>query len=226
MAIAVTALGSNNSGSGVANVACSAANVPAGSLIVAFVYEGGGTVTSGSIQDLAGNTYTQALTTGGQDCVYYCGNCLAMAGSGYIQYNKSNSANGAIISAFYATGIQKIANPRDTAVDAYNSQTQTANPTVTSGTPTVPGELIVCSASWQNGGTNGFTQATGAWGNLPADVAGVGIELAGGWQVNAGKTALTWTPTVAAMTAPYYAHAIGFKPPPVAVGFNMPMMGI
>jgi hypothetical protein len=206
------------------------ATVPAGSLICVFIYDNGGMPNAGSVTDTAGNTYTRILPYL-STAMFYAWNCLQLVNGNKITYTKRDSSNGSVADSLYATGVMKTADPHDAAVDATHTlATGTTTPTVTSGVPSVAGELFIAGLGWGNYGVAGVTQdTTNGWATPFVEVNAYSIEVFGGNQVNAAMTAKIFTPTVNGMNPAggYAAVVTAFKPSPSLVsGGNMPMLGM
>lgn len=219
MAIVVTDRGNNRSGAGVgATVTLTGNTIAAGSLIFVFVVETSGAPGSSAVTDTAGNTYTAlaALTTIGtiNGRAYYCANCAALS-SGTITYTKASSAHDAGMTALSATNLAT-SSANDAAVTALaNAFGTTAS--VTSGTPSVAGELFIGVEFCNVDGTTP-TQASG-WSSSPGTETGGAstINMFGGNLVNAGTTAQTWATPMGSGVS--WSNAVyGFKPPGAAGG--------
>jgi len=223
--IIVTNIGTASNTSG-ATVTLTGVTVPAGALIfvVAVEYIGGTNTTGGSISDATNGSYTAgtALPNGdnpsyvqyrGFGRYYYFPNSGALSGA-TITYTKNSNNAQAAISAFYATGILATS-PLDTAVTASNSDSPSTNPlfTLTSGTPSVAGELMVAVVTTD--ATGWFVQDTGhGWAVPPISVytGGTG-EINGGTQVNTGTGTKSFSPgNNSGQARNYAAWVLGFKP--------------
>lgn len=192
-----------------------AGGVPAGALIVVGICEQSPSATGTSIVDTAGNTYT--LTTAVlNDTIYgrfaYCSNCLALVNTDSITYTR-NASQRAAISGLYVTGEETISSPLDNAVTASASGTSTT-PSVTSGAPAFPGELIIgllCNGD----GNKTFTLDTSGGMATALTEAKVssgtsGAQVDSGYLVNTGVGAKTCNGTWSA-SCDWVAQIIGFK---------------
>lgn len=210
MAISVTSIGTSLSTStaGTTKAITLGASVPSGSLIVVGVNErtsGSYTGTYGSIADTASNTYTRitqsSATTSGSSMihsVWFVKNSTALSSSNTITYTASVSAF-LNVGAIYATGIDTT-NPLDTTTCATSSSpltsSSTTSVTVTSGTPTVAGELIVYFVSFRGGLASPTLDTTNGWTNTPGalfpNVSGT-VTGAMGYLINSGTGTSTNT---------------------------------
>ncbi len=224
MAIAVTTIGTaiDNVGSGATlAITVPGGGVPSGALIVVAAGEGllASYSTGGSMTDTAGNTYTQITHTnipvGDFAEVFYAKNVTALSSGNSITFTKQTSGDEAVLSAFYATGIDT-SGPLDTAVTATATGTS-STPSVTSGTPAIAGELFVaCLISQSN--TQTYTQDSGNGWAAPFDTNGFDgtnlgsnvVWVAGGNQVNSGTGTKTFAPTMSIL-ARWAAIVVGFK---------------
>lgn len=203
-----TNIGTNSGSGGVATIALTGVTVPAGALIVVSVLERNATV-SGSVSDTL-NSYSPApavsLSGGGRVQAFYAYNVSALSG-GTITFTKISAPNTAVISAFYVTGAST-SSPLDLANSVALSAT--ATPSLTSGTPAVPGELFVGIAGYGNTGT--YIQASG-WSAPPNAVIGTASALGGGNLINSGTSTQTFSPTVSAGTPSWGLIILSFEPP-------------
>jgi hypothetical protein len=207
MAISVTNIGQNNTTIGTTvSVTVPVGGVPAGALICVAVCDRTNSVPAGSVSDSAGNTYSAIVganlngaTASGYGRIFYAWNVAALVSGNTITFTKASSNNGGL-SAFYATGIDAAADPKDTAVTA-SSTSNSTTPSITSGTASVAGELFVAATPRAGaiGGPDSFTQDTGhGWAAPFNDVGGNGgadSRVSGGNQVNSGTGAITYAPT-------------------------------
>ncbi len=206
-----------------------AGGVPVGSLIAVCSFDGGG--AENTVTDSAGNTYRKVasiIAVGSMTAnMFYAWNCAVLTSGQTITVAKATSTDGAAATAFYATGVMNTSDPLDTAVTNSKTATQTGTPTITSGTPTQIGELIVGSLIWNNGGVITFTQMSN-WSTPPNQSDAFSWSVVGGNTVNASLSPQTYNPTVGAMSSSYGMIIAGFKAAAAGAksGFNMPMMGI
>lgn len=224
MAISVTTIGTaiDAAGSGATlAVTVPGGGVPSGALIFVGCGEGNNATYSagGSVADTSSNTYTEishsntSTTDFGQ--TFYAKNATALSSGDSITFTKQTSGDRAAVSTFYATGIDTSA-PLDTAVTATANGTSTT-PSVTSGTPSVSGELFVGFLLEQQN-TQLFTQDTGNGWATPPDETGfttsnLGSDhvcIGGGNQVNSGTGTKTFAPTTS-FTARWAIFVCGFK---------------
>lgn len=234
MAISVTNIGSAGATSGSnATITVGAGGVPGASLLCAGTSNRVNNAGYGTIADTPGNAYTQvtgdalaASQANGRGQLTYKENCTALTSGNTITYTPpANGAN--CISAFYATGVATTGS-LDTAVTAKATGTSTS-PTVTSGTPTVAGELFVgLLCGFGNSGT--FTQATPTWATPfnegTSGTASGNARVNGANQVNSAKSTLTYNPGTSVSTQ-YVDIIAGFKPAVVAqfTNWQQPVMG-
>lgn len=214
MAISVTSLGSNTSTSG-ATVALSALSVPANVLIVVGTAELSTASSGGSCTDSNSDSYTSIVsaannnvTTNGFGQVFYFSNNSATLSS--ITYTKQTSGSVAGLSALYATGVA--VSPLDSVVTAHATGSS-ATPSVTSGTPSVGGELFVGFISWRSGSAT-FTQdttdgwsSTGGLAAFSATQGGSAANGAGGNQIASAST--KFAPTIS-QSSTWAAFVVGF----------------
>jgi hypothetical protein len=199
-------------GSGASSVSISG-SIPAYSIIVVLVTEGGLSASLGSLSDSAGNIYNLIASArpggnNGAGGLFYSttGNAL---NSQNITYTKSRSTSNVSISVVYVTGVVSIS-PLDSSVTASGTG-DSASPHVMSGTPRVPGELFVAAVSYDTG--TSFTQDSGhGWATPPNQGSSESqAQVAGGSQINSGVGALTFAPSLGA-PANWAAFVVGFKP--------------
>lgn len=225
MAISVATLGTVQDATGTgATLALSTTNaVSAGALIFVLIGEGNNAVYSagGSVTDAAGNTYTeiahgQINPSGDFGQIFYAKNAAALTAGQNITFTKQTSGDRAWVSALTATGIDTTA-PLDTAVTTTPTTGSSTTPSITSGTPSVAGELFIGAvASQQN--TQLFTQDTGNGWGAPPDAIGFTASnlgsafacIGGGNQVNAGTGTKTYAPTFS-VGCRWAAFICGFK---------------
>ena len=200
-----------------------AATVPAGATIIVAAEETSAstiTFTSGQITDSAGNTYILAETVGngvatGGNAMWYCPNALGIS-AGTIRYTKAGAASdNARMTACYFTGSEVF----DPAVKGANTSGSSTGLTITSGTPSEPGEVLF-----------GYCESSG--GTLTNDAAWTMLNQTTGFiffilstRVNSGGSPVTFHPTWST-AAPCGGIIIGFGiPVPKVAGMNMPMLG-
>lgn len=199
MAISVTNIGVGSNSAG-ATTTITAVTVPAGACIIVGVEEASSQTTAGTVTD-GSNTYSQASATllhpnatqaNGFGMLYYSNTVLALSG-GTITYTKKTSAVRAVTTAFYATGLAT-GDPRDTGVFNHAAGSSTT-PSVTSNAASVAGDLFVALLCTSNNPT--FTQdTTHGWATPPTASDAAGASVMGGNQVNAGTSAITFSPTI------------------------------
>lgn len=237
MAISVTNIGVAIGGA-VTSIAVTVpvGGVPANALIIVDVAEGA-IVLGGSVADPVNTSYTattavsaNGLITNGFGQMFYFPGCGALTSGQSITYTKTNATTAACMSAFYATGIDT-ASPLDTAVT--NSATgSSSSPSVTSGTPSVTGELIHAFAMWSAGtlaGTTYTQDTTHSWVTPPVttSTAAPRKALGGGTQVNAGTGTTVFNPTIGAPTSnPWAALIFGFKAAALTASPQRTLMGV
>lgn len=225
-----TAIGTAESAAGATiAVTVPAGGVPAGALIVVFIGEQD-TVIGGSVADTAGNTYT---AVGGKvnstpNCYgrfFYAYNVSALVSANSITFTKHTSGSRAVITAWYVTGSQIASDPLDAAVSATNSGNVTSQ-TVTSGAPSVAGELLVACCCFAGTDTDNLTNDA-TWSNTPPTSArqtsgGAGNpQIYGGRVVEAGTSAHTFTGVTVASRS-WAASVIGFKVAATATNRGLP----
>ena len=199
MALSVTNIGSNT-GVAVSTVAVTvpAGGVPAGALVVVCVADNSVAGTGGlnAVADTGGNTYKVAVQANNNGAAANgCGIMWtaqvqnALVNTNTITYTLGTATSSAAVSAFYISGAP-------TLVEAAASATgSSAAPSVTSGTPSVAGDLFVAMVS----GTTliaSFTQdgTDAAWVSPPGQVSIAAPPLGGGNVVNAGAGTMKYAP--------------------------------
>ena len=224
----ITNIGTNLNNSG-ATLTITGVTVPAGALIFVGIceYASGDNTTGGTVADgvNAGNYAAGTALANGDNPSYiqyrgfgryhYIANSSALS-SATITYTKNTSGSAAVMSAFYVTGIAAVS-PLDTAVSASNNDSTSTNPlfTLTSGTPSVSGELFVALVTTDGG--SWFAQDTAnSWATPPVLVYntlnGTG-QVAGGTQINAGTGTKAFAPgNTSGASRNWAAWVLGFKP--------------
>lgn len=236
MAIAVTTIGASSQQNSLnVPVVVPAGGVPAGALIYVAVQDMGTTV-GGSISDSASNVYTlinsisiNNNTANGTLRTYYAKNVAALISGNAIQVTRGTSSGNCAITAMYATGIDTVA-PLDASVSATAFGNFTTTPSVTSGTPTLAGDLFL-GAYGTNNSSPTITGDTGhGWTTPPPTSLSIFANgyLYGANQVNASATSKIFSPTTGVSVA-YAASICAFKDAVAASPKrpfpNLPMMG-
>ena len=233
--ISVTSLGTATTTAGATTaITIGAGGVPAGALIVVEVGEATAFNPAGTLADTAGNVYFGQVTTSinpngntnnGVGVIFYAWNTAALVNTNTITYTKVVSAHAAVMSAFYATGID-LSIPIDVSVTASATGSSTT-PSVTSGTPNDAGELFVAGlvAVAFNGSSN-FTQDSGhSWVTPFVDLAVASAnEIAGGNQVVSGIATKIFAPTLTNSEA-WGVTILGFKPASTSTQGTLPVLG-
>jgi hypothetical protein len=187
-------------------------SVPAGALICVAVNEAT-SIAAGTCADGTNGAYTLSssvqLNAGtGILQIFHFFNSAALT-SATITYTKNVSGRTALISAFYATGIQTSSDPLDAAVTA-TAQSASQTPTVTSGTPAVAGELIVgVYGSATAPGTQ--TQPANTAFNPPFTLVSSTLNIFGGHLNVNGTLPVVYNPT-AGNAVNNALIVLGFKP--------------
>lgn len=247
MSFAITDLNTGSSSSGATAALFSFSSIPIGSLVVVGVTDASVGSSGGSMTDSGGNTYTSvgatALngnTANGFAQIFYSRLTAVIPAFGTITYTKKTTGSKAVVSGLAATGSQ--ASPLDTAVTATSSGSG-VGASVTSGTPSVPNELLVGwiggSAAMTKDPANGWTspplaaQATGA---TAADRAGVGAQQTHGGTstvIHAPVTGagVNWANIIVGFKPTVVVGGKLFRPAPLAIGtggpfFRDPMQGM
>ena len=205
MAISVTNIGvnANTTGATVA-ITVPAGGVPVGALICLTSSESTNSFPPGSVADTASNTYAEVISARRSDgptgfgSIFYAWNVAALVSGNTITYTKVASGARTAISAFYATGILTISDPLDSAATASAFGTG-VSPSVTSGTPSVAGDLFVAAVIF--GGNHSFTQDTGHGWATPFNESASGATstdacVDGGNQINPGTGTKIYAPTI------------------------------
>lgn len=222
--MAVVSLGTNATAAGAASAAITVpvGGAPGSSLIVICVStrnSSSGGSAFGSVSDSAGNTYQLGAQhalglsdyNGGFGAIFYTYNSLALLAGNTITYTKPSTQGSTSISVFYATNIQTATDPLDGSVTASTGANSGIFISVTSGAATSAGDLFVGFAAYA--GTLTYNQdTTHGWGAPPAAIVGVATKPAsqgGGNQINAGTSAITFSPTLSASGA-WTAIVVGF----------------
>lgn len=224
--IVVTNIGTNFGTAPTVSITCPT-SIPAGSLIVVVVAEYGG---AGTAIDAAKNIYTRILShpvINGRVTMFYAWNTAALNANDSIAYIKPDGVNGAVVSAFYATGVLNTSDPHDSSIDTTVSSGNTGangpnfTPVVSSNVTDV-GNLVVAYTCWNNAGISaGLTQSPG-W-TFPLNEVNFfgpwgGLEIAGGHQL-ADPAALQYkyNPKVNFEQGVYFAGITAFKAAPAIV---------
>jgi hypothetical protein len=211
------------------------ASVPAGALIVVVVTQlTAATAVNGTMTDNAAggaNSYTVGASNivdivgvaWVRGIIFYAYNVNALASGKVITYTPTGGSVNSAMSAFYVTGEQTSSAPLDASVTAVASNIGNTQPTVTSGTPGVSGELFVGAVLQGIVGTLSFTQdAANGWAVPPNEADDTTSALAaGGNQINAGTGTKTFAPTLGSGTPSngVVSLIVGFK---VAAGGATP----
>lgn len=219
MAWSVTDHGTSNNASGATLTKATAANVTAGSLIVVAVYDKSNAASGGSMTDDAGNTYTavgatnpNGATTNGI-CQFFYSILSTQLNSGQnVTYTKQTSGVGCAMSVLSATGGAS-SSILDSSVTATNTTGSAAAPTsLTSGTPSVSGELFVAMSGTTSTNPTLTTDSGNGWAVPPdASADAFNYNLIGGNQTNAGTGTIAWHPS-ANKNGLWASIIIGFKP--------------
>ena len=214
--VSVVDLGTSTNTTG-ATLTLTSVTVPAGALICVLVTEAVSS-SAGTLSDGGTNTYSIPTgasialpSTEGYTMIFRAYNASALTNA-TLTYTKQTSGRTASMSAFYATGIQTSSDPTDSNVTATASRSS-ASPSVTSGTPSVQGELIVAGIGWYAASSLTFTQATSfTWGS-PFDTVttNAAAQQSGGKLINMGISPVTFAPTLSSATNDYGAIILGFK---------------
>lgn len=209
-AISVTDLGESHTTSIGATLTLGSVNVPAGALIVACVFDGGGTPsgTGSTCADGTNGSYTGVLPTyvGNSSSneyyikLFYFANSAALS-SATITYTPTSTGNYVTLSALYATGILKVS-PYDSGVAAALGSSGGIS-SLTSGAPAVSGELFIGFA----GSLGTASQGSAPWATPPD--GNVSFSAIGANQINSGSGALTYDP---ALNNAWAILIAGFKP--------------
>jgi hypothetical protein len=222
MAISVTDLGTATSTDAGSNLAISGITVPAGAMIyvmgVSVVTSPPTTITA---TDSAGDTFipifsgTRVTTTNTCGFALYCKSSLGFTGGNITVHSSLASADMAM-SALYATGFVGGVPTLDPAVTATTNGAFSAKPlyTLTSGAPSVAGELFVQGFT-SNQGTNNWNLDTGnGWAHPPDQRNTSQGDEYGGWLVNAGTGTKIAQPSNGSgfSNIPVFGWIVGFKP--------------
>ena len=182
------------------NTFTTSTNLPGGAC--AFVWFAGGGNSSqafhvSSVSD-GTNTYSQAYgiqNTSGANIdveLWIAPNCLAVSSGATITVSLSaspgGSGSGCNIGAFYVTGLASI--PTDKTA---NSLSNTATPSVTTGTLSQANE-IVFGSSFNEDATPSYTESSG-FTNLFASIASAGQAAALSYQIVSSTSSVTYAPT-------------------------------
>ena len=186
--------------------------VPANALIILFFNARG---TNASTETFSGgdggDTFTSKPCVGTTNTnfsgVLYAVSAGGLASGATITFSLVSGLNATDIqfTGAYATG-GLTSSPEDTSVAACNSGTATISPTVTSGTPSQSGDLIV--SSYANFAT-GFTFIEDATWTATFSASDSNAGVAGAYINNAGSGTKTRSP-VSDSTA-YAMNTVGFK---------------
>lgn len=218
MAISVTSVGTNGNKTGATlAVTVGAAGVPAGSLIAVAITEFTTTGTQGTISDNKSNVYTFIAAGtlnnnpgGGLGAIYYVKNSIALVNGDIITYTKHSSGVVCAMSVVYAAGID-VTSPLDIAVTTIATGFN-ATPSVTSGTPSVAGELFLGAV--MTGGSTIFSQGASfstPFNQATSGASAVDRQVDGGNLVSAGTSTKTYAPTFD-VSHTFVIFILGFKP--------------
>ena len=188
--------------------------IPAGSLIFIVVTDSASTL--GMVTDSAGNSYTAVnsgvlldnISTDGIVGLFYCPNCLALTSSNTITYTTHSGTSAIETSAAYATGVATTS-PLDTAVTATNFGSS-ATASVTSGRPSVGGELLVAAVG-AKGGVLSYSGYSSGWTGMSVAETTTAGTAGGEWFVQTTAAAVTPSLTISS-SAPWGAIVVGFQP--------------
>lgn len=197
MSITITDIGHNSNSTG-ATVAVTVPTIAAGSLVLVLAGEGSA-IAQGTLADSVGNTYV-ADSSSSIAILFRSVISTGLTSGQAITFTKNNSTHPGAISAFYATSTTGWpASP----LDLSPPQTLGTNttPSITSGTPSVAGELFAAFVRY--GATSTFTQdSTNHWvAPFDLDSTQTNIIVAGGSQVNASATSITFAPSLGTSVA-------------------------
>lgn len=196
-------------------------NVPSGALVFEGIGESAavlGTVAPGDSNSDTFTSYTDNLI-GTIDAI----GAWAAAGAALTSINcvfgAATTINGLGFAGLYFTG-QAASSPEDTAVRA-SASGLTGTPTVTSGAPTVTGEMMLAHIVWI--GTDALVEDSGhGWKTAVSGSAGAGatkVNWSVAYQNNAGAGTKVYAPT--GPTGNWEALIMGFRPVLIPThGFN------
>lgn len=228
MAVSVTDLGT--AGSTSSATLTIPATVPSGATLIVCIADRNATIGSQAVSDPVNGSYsliTSKLSgTNDLGSIYYFPNSNSLSSQNITIHTAASSS--CAVTAFYATGLAT--SPLDSSVTASNSATSGGSITITSGTPSQSGDLIVAMTSFNpgSGSTSSLISQAAGWSN-PPDLAGSSIPAAsgtdrwvyGGTMINSGTGTETWTPTVSGTINGWASIVVGFKaagsPPPSSV---------
>jgi hypothetical protein len=187
-------------------------NVPSGALVFEGIGESAavlGTVTPGDSNSDTFTSYSDTLIST-IDAV----GAWAVAGAALtsinVAFGAATTVNGLGFGGLYFTG-QAASSPEDTAVRA-SASGLAGTPTVTSGSPAVPGEMMLALIVWI--GTDALTDDSGhGWATAVSGSGGSGatkVNWSVAYQNNAGTGTKIYAPT--GPTGNWEALTMGFKP--------------
>src|SRR5258707_7411911 len=219
MAWTVTDQGSNSNTTGATLARAVTATIVVGSLIVVGVTERSNASSGGSMTDDAGNTYTAVaatamnnVSTNGFAQFFYSITTVQLNAAANVTYTKQTSGGRCCLAVGSATNTGTLSLDTSVTATAFGNS---STPSVTSGTPSVSGELFW---GWAGGGNkntltadavNGWTSpplASVSSGTGTSDAQGVGGE-----QTNAGTGTKIHAPTIPGGTEVWADLIIGFK---------------
>jgi hypothetical protein len=189
--------------------------IAVGSLVVVAAAQNAAVLGSTAIADSQSNTYTlitDVFPSGGTnfEALYYSVLTTALVGgTDTITLTKTTSGTAAALSVLSATG--NSSTPLDTSVTATTSGSAGIG-TLTSGTPSVAGELFVAFVGAADAFDSLASDTTNSWTTPPfALQITVAPHSVGAYQVNAGTGTKIYAPTT--MYAGFWGIIIaGFKP--------------
>jgi lambda family phage minor tail protein L len=217
-----TDLGSNSNTSG-ATLGLSVASILAvGTLVVIGVGDKSVASSGGSLTDSQGNTYTSIVagvigsSTHGFGQVFYSILTTALTTLDTFTYTKQTSGAVASMSAMAATGGLS-SSDLDSSVTVTGTVSSGASLSVTTGTPSVAGDLLVAFAIASRGSSLSAVtpDPSHGWIFPPLDAvqsgtAGTDISSAGAYQVNAGTSTTVWAVSTS-NSGQLVSFVVGFK---------------
>jgi hypothetical protein len=188
--------------------------VPAGSLILILDIDVSLSAgTHGAVTDTQGNSYAVAssfaVSGTGVEVIWYAFNSKALSTSDTITYTDANAVE-LQMDVADARNVLASANPLDSATAGNADSPSTNTPSVTSGSPSLKGDLFVALV-WGNSSVAATTQSPGWSSSLSYSPGTTPTNFVAGTIVNTGSGTETYAPT-GGTPGGWQAQIIAFKP--------------
>jgi hypothetical protein len=202
------------SGGGATLAITTAADSPAGNLIVVFTGYAGGGVTVVSVTDSAGNTYTPltAVVNAGVNnsaTPFYAKNALHLPSGGTITATFSTSAVPQYVGAVSVANANAVAPLDAQGAGDINGGASGLAPSVSTGPLAQSNEVVFGWVFIASGAADGFTEAPGFISDTATSSAATNI-LRSAYQLPTNTSSVTYSP-VMALAHHYEANVLTFK---------------